>query len=169
MWLVKEETSGKELVIKLASGDDKDSRLQREFALLERFEHPGIVKVRDFNQFNDRPYFTMDYVEGEPFDEYLAARRNSDDFIPLFVELVGKIISSLSFIHSQGVVHADLKPANLLVKGKEPVLLDFGFAEDFLLAPTDQPRGTLDFVAPEIFRGEGLSPAADLYSLGAMV
>lgn len=168
VWEVRDE-SGRRLAVKLATDHDPSRRLEREFALLKRFEHPGIVKVHEFGHVKGTPYFTMDLVEGLPFDEFFSKKRRSKGFVELFTEAMTRIFAVLSTVHREGVVHADVKPLNLvLTRDAEPVLLDFGFAEDFILAPTHQPRGTLVYVAPELFFGSDISPAADLYSLGVM-
>jgi len=167
VWAV--EASGERFALKLATGKDPARRLEREFAILERFSHPGIVKVASFGVHEGHPYFTMELIEGPPFDRFLEAARGSSGFLDAFLSIFARVLAILSTIHNQGVVHADVKPANLLIrKSKEPVLLDFGFAEDYVLAPTKEPRGTLDYVAPELFAGGDITPAADLYSLGVM-
>ncbi|MBN2378179.1 sigma 54-interacting transcriptional regulator [candidate division WOR-3 bacterium] len=169
VWLAADEETGKDVAVKMATEPDSTHRLEREFAMLERFDHPGILKVFKFSINNNLPYFTMEFIEGEPFNEFLLKCHGSEDFSTLFTEVFGQVVAILALIHHQGVVHADVKPANLLVRDSgEPVLLDFGFAEDYMLERGRPPRGTLDYVAPELFRGENVGPATDLYSLGVM-
>lgn len=169
VWQVEKESSGGSLALKISLDGDPARRLEREYALLERFKHPGIVSVHEFGKVKDIPWFTMDFVDGLAFDAYFAGRRKDKDFLKLFLGVLSEVIATLSAIHREGIVHADLKPLNLLVDNDgNPVLLDFGFAEDFLLVPSGEPRGTLLYVAPELFLGEGPSPASDLYSLGVM-
>lgn len=166
---VKDETTGNELALKLATEQDQAHRLQQEFAILARLDRPGILHVYETGFHNKRPYFTMELIEGKPFNRFMDEHRSEPGFIELFLRVLGKAATTLSDIHQEGIVHADVKPANLLVREDgEPVLLDFGFAEDYILSHTAKPRGTLDYVAPELFLDGEISPAADIYSLGAI-
>ncbi|MCK4333431.1 sigma 54-interacting transcriptional regulator [candidate division WOR-3 bacterium] len=166
---VKNETTGKELAFKLATRQDPTHRLEQEFAILARLDHPGIVRVYESGFYKGCPYFTMELIKGKPFNRFMDEHRSEPGFIELFLGVLGEGAITLADIHQEGVVHADIKPANLLVQENgKPVLLDFGFAEDYLLSHTAEPRGTLDYVAPELFLGREMSPAADVYSLGAM-
>ncbi|MBD3286378.1 protein kinase, partial [candidate division WOR-3 bacterium] len=166
---VKDSGTGKLMVIKLATSPDPAHRLEREYVILKRFDHPGIVRVYDFGYLENLPYFTMERVNGKPFNAYIGQFRSKDSFVPVFLEVLVKTIAILSTVHHQGMVHSDVKPANLLVRpGGKPVLLDFGFAEDYLLEHERNPAGTLDYAAPELFMGENIGPQSDLYSMGVM-
>ncbi|MBN2378622.1 sigma 54-interacting transcriptional regulator [candidate division WOR-3 bacterium] len=170
VWAVKEKASGEELALKLAEEPDPAHRLQREFAILERFELPGIIKVVAFGEYRGREYFTMELVKGCPITDFMQERRNSEDFFSCFLSVFEKAATILSSLHREGIVHIDVKPANLLVREDgEPVLLDFGFSEDYLLSPTAEARGTtLAYAAPELFLGGEVTPSADIYSLGVI-
>lgn len=166
---VRENTTGKELALKLATQQDPAHRLEQEFAILVRLDHPGIVRVYESGFHKGSPYFTMELIKGKPFNRFMDEHRSEPGFIELFLNVLGESAITIAGIHQEGIVHADIKPANLLVQeNAEPVLLDFGFAEDYLLSRTAEPRGTLDYVAPELFLGGEVGPAADVYSLGAM-
>jgi Nif-specific regulatory protein len=169
VWQVKEDRTGKKSALKLSTEHDPAHRLQREFAILKRLDIPGVLKVGEFGEHEGREYFTMEFIKGKPFTDFMHELRGDEGFAQTFLQVLRKTTNILSVLHSQGIIHADIKPANLLVrKDGEPVILDFGFAEDYLLTNASEPRGTLDYVAPELLAGERISPAADVYSLGAM-
>ena len=169
VWSAVNEGSGEEIAVKIAQGSDYTRRIEREFSILERLKHQGIIKVYECGTIDSAAFFTMELIRGNAFDEYLSQIPRDERFIQIFSRLLCKIISILSYIHAQGIVHADLKPSNILVRNNgEPVLLDFGFAEDYYLDPSNRPRGTLDYVAPELFVGQGITPSSDIYSLGVL-
>jgi transcriptional regulator with GAF, ATPase, and Fis domain len=112
----------------------------------------------------------MEYFEGKPFNEFFA-RGYSDELIPAMIE----VLLALDAIHCQGLCHCDMKPQNVLVartgEGQRlrVKLLDFGFAERVSVWDAKQARGTLGYIAPEVFKGTGVDARADIYSLGMMV
>lgn len=170
VWAVRREIDDKRLALKISKAKDPARRLEREFAILERLDVYGVVKAIEFGEHEDSHFFVMELVEGLPFTEFMSLRRANPDFVDIFYTVFQRVALVLSKLHRQGIVHIDLKPANLLIKNNgEPVLLDFGFAEDYLLSPTSEPSGTtLDYAAPELFTGGYVTPAADIYSLGTM-
>ena len=146
------------------------STLQRQFAreahILAQLDHPGIVPVHYFGETDGGPYYVMRLVEGERIDRYLAGAR------PERVATVFRdIASALGAAHREGVLHRDVKPANILVEPPErAVLVDFGLSTHALLGADDDASelvGTPDFLAPELLDGAEYSPASDLYALGA--
>ncbi len=169
VWKVIERKSNHVEIIKAALSKDPSKRLEQEFILLKRLAHPGIVKVYQYGVKNGHPWFSMEYLDGESFDTYMLKQRRSPDFADIFCEVNQEIIATLASVHQQGVVHADIKPANIIVgENNRATLLDFGFAGDFLLDPSGEPRGSIDYVAPEVIKGENITPSSDLYSLGVM-
>ena len=144
--------------------------IQREFELLARLRHPAIVAVHEFGVAPEgTPYYTMAYVPGVPADRAFAGR----DWATLCF-IAAEVAHGLEALHAAGIIHGDLKPANIIVvpassPGANPAcvcLLDFGLAS---LLGRDQPghRGTPGFAAPEVVRGEAADVRADLYGLGA--
>ncbi|MQY70745.1 protein kinase, partial [bacterium] len=113
---VKDETTGNELALKLATEQDQAHRLQQEFAILARLDRPGILHVYETGFHKKRPYFTMELIEGKPFNRFMDEHRSEPGFIELFLRVLGKAATTLSDIHQEGIVHADVKPANLLVR-----------------------------------------------------
>jgi Nif-specific regulatory protein len=143
--------------------------MNREFYYLSRFAHAGIVAALDFGSTPEhRPFFTMEFCDGVPITTYF-----SKGYAPELIEVTVQLLSALDSIHAQGLIHSDLKPQNIIVSddGGNPKarLLDFGFAEKMSLSDASIPRGTLGYVAPEVFKGNDADARADLYSLGMVL
>ncbi len=140
----------------------------REFAVLSSVALPGVARVFDLGVLPAEgdlpagPFFTRSYVEGEPLDTYARAL-SLDAVIGLFL----RVLETVATLHRLGVVHGDLKPANIIVDARGvPHLIDFGLAS----RSSDAHRlagGTPAFMAPELLRGQLPSSSADIYALGA--
>jgi eukaryotic-like serine/threonine-protein kinase len=149
-------------------------RFGRERRILAGLIHPYIARLLDAGKLADgRPYFVMEYVEGQTIDEYAASHQ------PAVLELFLKVCSAIQFAHQNLVIHRDLKPSNILVTPSgEPRLLDFGIAK--LLADDDQSAPgevtqplerilTPTAASPEQVSGEAVTLASDVYSLGVLL
>ncbi|MCY7345604.1 MAG: protein kinase [Pyrinomonadaceae bacterium] len=157
-------------------GMDSDAVLQRfynERQILASLEHPNIAHLVDGGTTSDGlPFFVMEYVEGETIIEY-AKRENLafEEKLNLFRE----VCAAVSFAHQNLVVHRDLKPSNILVtKDGKAKLLDFGIAKLFKSETaaetvTQIQIFTPEYASPEQVRGEKLTTATDIYSLGAIL
>lgn len=171
--LVKDTATDREVALKLirpdlAAGDapaDRNlaKRLQQEFWTMTRLRHPRTVEVFDYGTLPDgTPYFTMELVGGtEPGPQAPLAP-------DALADVLVKLCDALGYIHSQGFVHGDLKPANLrLTPDGDVKLMDYGLMERS--GRNGGPiRGTPYYVAPEVVRGGPVDQRADLYSLGAV-
>lgn len=145
-------------------------RFLQERRILATLDHPGIARLIDGGETDDDvPYLVMEYVDGSNFIEYCSHHRlDRDARLRLFLD----ICAAVSYAHQSLVVHRDLKPANVFVNRDGRIkLLDFGIAK--LLSPdaaqtTDQalsPR----YASPEQVRGEPITTATDIYSLGVLL
>lgn len=170
----------KQVAVKLIRrGMDSNEVLRRfrhERQLLAGLVHPNICRLIDGGAAPDgRPFLVMDLVAGQPLDDYCDRRRLT---IRQRVELFIQVADAVQFAHQNLVVHRDLKPSNILVSdGGVPTLLDFGIAK--VLSPTDPDRGrtqtansnflTPEYASPEQVRGDPISTASDVYSLGVVL
>ncbi len=161
-------------VMRGAAPPDFAPRFALERSILSRLRHPGIARFLDGGTTPEGlPYFVMEYVEGERLDRYadrqlLTVRER--------VELCRQICSAVQHAHNALVVHRDLKPANILVTPDgSPKLLDFGIAK---LLAEDATHGetrtglrvaTPEYGSPEQLRGDPVTTASDIYSLGILL
>ena len=142
-------------------------RFQREARIAGKLGHPHIIAVHDFGA-GDEPYIVMEYFPGESLSS-LADRGPlpADE-----VELIARqLANALAYAHERGVVHRDVKPANVLYQGGCVKLLDFGIAklESSELTATGEFMGTPSFMAPEIFSDGVADARSDLFSLGVVI
>ena len=149
-------------------------RFEREARAEARITHPNVVSVHDIGEAEDgRPYIVMDYVEGRSLQEVIA---HDGPLSSERVAIVGMgIARALAAAHALGIVHRDVKPANVIIDGQGiPHLMDFGLARELFDADPGITApgvlvGTPYYVAPEQARFGTASPASDLYSLGGVL
>lgn len=152
-------------------------RLEVERQVLARLEHPGIARLYDGGTTADgRPYLVMEHVEGEPIDVYC---RRLELPVEARLRLFLEVCDAVEHAHRNLLVHRDLKPENILVTAEgSPKLLDFGIAklldfERFALPSRVTRTGfrpmTPAFASPEQVRGESVTTASDVYSLGVLL
>ena len=157
-------------------GMDSDAVLRRflnERRILASLKHRNIARLLDGGTTEDGlPYFVMEYIEGRSIVEYVQATNlNIEEKLNLFLS----VCSAVSVAHQNLVIHRDLKPSNILVTMEgSPKLLDFGIAKvlsggERLVTATQQFVFTPDYASPEQVRGEQLTTASDIYSLGVIL
>ncbi|MDQ6666022.1 MAG: serine/threonine protein kinase [Acidobacteriota bacterium] len=152
-------------------------RFRRERQVLAALDHPNIARLLDGGtSAAGLPYFVMEYVEGLPIDRYCEEQKLSvDDRLKLFRIVCGAV----HFAHKNLVVHRDIKPGNILVtSGGTPKLLDFGVSKllnpEMSFATIDSGDQALrlmtpEYASPEQVRGEPITTASDVYSLGVLL
>lgn len=167
----------KKAAIKLIKrGMDSDAVLRRfinERQILASLDHPNIAHLIDGGTTDEGlPYFVMEYVEGVPVQQYAAEQNLS--LIERLV-LFREVCSAVSYAHQNLVIHRDLKPSNILItKDGKAKLLDFGIAKLLDAEASDHTATqmrifTPEYASPEQIRGERLTTATDIYSLGVVL
>lgn len=161
---------------------ERARRFELEAQLLARLRHPGIAQIIEAGttsaEAGAQPFFVMEFVEGQSLTDYASSHLHSADEK---LQLMVRVCDPVAFAHSQGVVHRDLKPDNVLLEvGGTPKVLDFGvakveaaggFGAATMRTEAGRVIGTLGYMAPEQLGGttDGLGPSADVYSLGVMI
>ena len=152
---------------------------EREAEFIASLDHPNIVSIRDSGIIHHQYYFVMQYIDGEALRTYVQAQRLS---FRERVELFNKVCSAITYAHQQGIIHRDLKFANILVdKHGEPHILDFGLAkavgmdeqadDKAVVTMTGQWAGSLSTMSPEQASGVPnlIDVRTDVYSLGVIL
>lgn len=174
-----DEQYEQQVAIKLIKrGMDSDTVLRHfrnERQILAGFDHPNIARLFDGGTTSDgQPYFVMEYVAGLRIDEYCERHRLS---IAERLKIFREVCSAVSYAHRHLVIHRDLKRSNILVTAEGcPKLLDFGIAK-LLQAGDDAQSATVtglrlltpEYASPEQLRGEAVTTASDVYSLGVVL
>ena len=150
-------------------------RFLREAQAAAALRHPGVTQVFDVEATDDVCYIAMELLEGETLEARLAARGDGASALPVpeAVEIIGTVGEALAYAHRQGIIHRDVKPANVMItRDGRIVLADFGLA-----AVMDQTRitaegttaGTPSYMSPEQVLGDQGDARSDIYSLGVML
>lgn len=183
VWLANRFDSefNKSFAVKLVKPGMNSQEILRRFRLerevLSGLDHPNIARLIDGGSTPDGlPYLVMEYVEGTPIDQYCESRQIS---ITDRLKLFRQVCAAVQYAHQHLVVHRDIKTGNILVTADGvPKLLDFGIAKllhsQFSTLSASETRPdmrpmTLDYASPEQVRGEPITTATDIYSLGVLL
>lgn len=159
--------------VALAQEDDADAaegveRFRREAQAAGRLQHPNIVSVFDFGETESLAYIVMEFMDGGTLKDLLDRDRK---LVPAQAcEMMGQVLSALAYSHARGVVHRDVKPANIMLDQHGAVKLgDFGIAriESSSMTLVGDVLGTPAYMAPEQFLGETADARADIFASGA--
>jgi len=155
------------------TNDSDVQRLHAEAKAAAALDHPNILPIYEVGAFEGQPYFSMKLITGGTL-QFRMAEYQQD--VRKAVALMIKVARAMQHAHSQGILHRDLKPGNILIDANgEPHITDFGLARkigiDSSLTMTGQVMGTPLYMSPEQARGgsKELTPATDIYSLGTML
>ncbi|MFO0844296.1 MAG: serine/threonine-protein kinase [Gemmataceae bacterium] len=154
------------------AGTKELERFRTEAESAARLDHPHIVPLYEVGEHQGRPFFTMKLIEGSSLAQHLPGLVNDGRAA---ADLMAKVARAVHHAHQRGLIHRDLKPGNILLDGDgHPYVSDFGLARrtegDSHLTQTGAIVGTPSYMAPEQATGtRGLTTAADVYSLGAIL
>lgn len=175
VWLADDLVLSRQVAIKRlamdpAAGLDSVAieRIVREARVAARLHHPHVVSVFDLVTDGGAPYVVMEYVDGESLEARI--RRAGPLSVDEARRLVAQIADALAAAHARGIVHRDVKPANIMIDTTgNAKLADFGIARgvgDSAITVTGQTVGTIAYMAPEVARGDAATAASDIWSLG---
>jgi serine/threonine-protein kinase len=173
VWLGHDEVLDRPVAVKvladtIASDPEFVARFRREATIAAGLSHPNLVGVYDFSEEGERPYLVMQFVPGEDLAHRLQRGKGLDGD-----KLALELLDALAHIHDVGILHRDVKPANIVLEPEGTAkLIDFGIAlpqDATALTSTGLVLGTERYAAPEVMEGHSASERSDLYSLGVVL
>jgi len=173
VWLGHDEVLERPVAVKvlsdtIASDPGFVARFRREAQTAAGLSHPNLVGVYDFSEEGERPYLVMQFVPGENLAVRLERGKGVD-----CDRLARELLGALAHIHAVGILHRDVKPANIVVEpGGTAKLIDFGIAlprDATALTSTGLVLGTERYAAPEVMEGKPATERSDIYSLGVVL
>jgi serine/threonine-protein kinase len=157
----------------LAESSGFRERFAREARIAAALEHPNIVTVYDAGEIDGTLYLAMQYVEGSDLAAMLAAEGRLLPFRA--IDVCRQVADALDAAHESGLIHRDVKPANVLISGRDAFLTDFGLgkrvagADAAPITVAGDVVGTIHYVAPEQIEGTPVTPRTDVYSLACVL
>ncbi len=173
VWLARDERSGRDVALKIVRREGTmGPRAEREASAAAQLRHEHCVRAYALARDAEHVYIAYEYVAGKTLREAMRGGELDDEAV---LEAAAQILDGLAYAHEQGIVHRDVKPANVLLEDRPELcvrILDFGLAliheEETLTAVGDIP-GTLAYISPERLRGETAGPPADVWSVGVLL
>lgn len=170
VWLARDERTGRELALKIVAREGKaGSRAEREAEAAARLRHRRCLRPLDFGSDDQHVYIAYEHVPGKTLRQALRDGEVDDRRA---IEICAQVLEALEHAHSLGIVHRDVKPANILLADDTETdvrLVDFGlaqFAEAETLTELGDIPGTLAYISPERLSGEASTTATDIWSVG---
>jgi serine/threonine protein kinase len=170
VWLARDERTGRELALKIVTREGKaGSRAKREAEAAARLRHPRCLRPLDFGSDDQHVYIAYEHVPGKTLRQALRDGEIDDRRA---IEIGAQVLEALEHAHAHGIVHRDVKPANILLASDTKIdvrLVDFGlaqFAEAETLTELGDIPGTLAYISPERLSGGTSTAATDIWSIG---
>ncbi|MEM6802966.1 MAG: serine/threonine-protein kinase [Bacteroidota bacterium] len=155
----------------LVNNPDSFKRFQNEAQLSARISHPNVATLYNFQKADDAHFIVMEFVDGKALDEVLKLQVKIPESEAVKISL--QVLEGLGAAHDLGIMHRDLKPGNIMINQRGFVkLMDFGIARlenTARMTRQNSVIGTLEYLAPELIKGEEPSKASDLYAVGVML
>ncbi|MFC1850604.1 protein kinase [candidate division CSSED10-310 bacterium] len=152
------------------SQQESKERFLREAQTIAQLRHPNIIELFDMGEYDQRPYFVMEYLEGHDLKYFLEAGINLPTL--QLLDILIAVCSALEYSHQKDIVHRDIKPANIFVLNTGVVkLMDYGLAKisSSTLTKTGMILGTIHYISPEQIREKNIDQRTDIYSLGVVM
>jgi len=154
----------------LCQDEDCRARFKREAQAVAKLKHPNIVTIYEVSEFQGRPFFAMEHIEGQSLRDLIKGKELTPHHV---INLAIQICEGLSKAHQAGITHRDMKPSNIVIDADgRPKLLDFGLATiqgGEHLTKTGSTLGTVGYMSPEQARGQKMDHRSDLFSLGVVI
>ncbi|MFH1372604.1 MAG: protein kinase [bacterium] len=151
---------------------DKDcrARFKREAQAAAKLDHPNIVTIHEVNEYQGRPFFAMQHLEGESLHDLIKGKELPVDRV---IGLSTQICDGLTKAHQAGITHRDIKPSNIVIDADgRPRLVDFGLAAikgGEQLTKTGSTLGTVSYMSPEQVQGKEVDHRSDLFAFGVVL
>lgn len=167
----RHEESGERLALKWIEEPGSVPRLKREFRLARALRHPNLVRLHELHERAEGAFFTMERIAGRDVVGRCAQEPDAVRRTELSRVVFAQLADALAYLHAGGLVHGDLKPANVLMAEEDrPVLVDFELAHRLEPRQTSgRFSGTFAYAAPELLRGSAPSPHTDWFAFGVLL
>ncbi len=185
VWKAEDTRLGRPVALKFIRDDrddepDRLKQLRREARAVAALNHPNIVTIHSVEEVEDKALLVMELVDGKSLERIIPEGGLS---LGTFYELAGLLLGAVTAAHDRGIVHGDLKPANILVRGDGQMkIMDFGLARSLprsesITTSADSPtvtletriQGTVQYMSPEQLRGEPIDARADIFAIGVVL
>lgn len=172
VYLARDPKLDRQVAIKtLRNLEHKTEQLIHEARIVSKLQHPNIIPLYDFGEYQGTPYLVYAHIEGRTLEQLLKEKKTLS--LVQAAEIACGVLEGLAYAHAQGISHLDVKPANVMITSTNiPMLMDFGLA----MAGGNQPQdfsatlsGTPRYMAPELIAGKPIAFAGDLYATGVML
>jgi len=154
----------------LCRDEDCRKRFTREAQATAGLDHPNIASIHEVGEYNGRPFFSMQVVEGQSLRDVIAGK---DLPVERMLEIAIQLCEGLQAAHDKGITHRDIKPSNILIDSHNRVrIVDFGLAAisgSEQLTKTGSTLGTIGYMSPEQVQGKEIDQRSDLFSLGVVL
>ena len=157
--------------------DEKTARFLREAQTAVILNHPNIAQLLELGDFHGTQYIVMEYIEGKTFSKIIDLQPGGVS-LKAFSGMIQPVVNALVYAHSQGVIHRDLKPDNLILnKMGSPVIVDFGLSKTFdvesessgYITSQGMVLGSPGYMSPEQVRAQAQDHSTDIFSMGVIM